>query len=101
MKKQGERILRDVDMVNVVAVLPGVTQPDRRVIVSGHYDSINMIPKPGFEDYRSRTDGSPSMVDFEKSIDLRVPGASDDVDCIQTTLKNRRNKWKRRSTTTS
>ena len=47
VKKQGTRILRDVEVVNVVAVLPGTTQPEKRVIVSGHYDSLNIVRKPG------------------------------------------------------
>src|ERR1700723_3250283 len=38
VKRQGTRILRDVEVVNVVAVLPGTTQPDKRIIVSAHYD---------------------------------------------------------------
>jgi hypothetical protein len=33
------RIPRDVNVVNVVAVQRGRTEPDRRVIVQGHYDS--------------------------------------------------------------
>src|SRR5438552_3444525 len=36
VKKQG-RIFRDVEIVNVVAVLPGTSQRDRRVLVTGHY----------------------------------------------------------------
>jgi hypothetical protein len=35
---QGERIVRDVRLRNVVAVLPGRTS--RRIYVSGHYDSL-------------------------------------------------------------
>lgn len=47
--KKGARrgqVIRDVDMSNVVAVLPGVTQKDRFVIVSAHYDSVNLVRKP-------------------------------------------------------
>jgi hypothetical protein len=44
--KQGTRILRDVEVVNVVGVPPGTTQPGQRVIVSGHYDSLNVVRKP-------------------------------------------------------
>src|ERR1700685_3677626 len=36
VKKQGTRILRDVDVVNVLAVLPGTTQPDKHLIVGAH-----------------------------------------------------------------
>jgi hypothetical protein len=50
----GSRIPNDVDLYNVVAVLPGTTNREQRVIVSAHYDTINMsrpagepAPKPG------------------------------------------------------
>jgi hypothetical protein len=66
------RIFRDVDMVNVVAVLPGTTNPEKRIIVSGHYDSINMLRKPG-------KDGQPGELDNEKSVDAPAPGVSDDA----------------------
>ena len=36
------RIFRDVEVVNVVAVLPGTTHPEKRIIISGHYDSLNI-----------------------------------------------------------
>jgi hypothetical protein len=36
VKKQGTRILRDVEVVNVVAVLPGTTQAADRLIVGAH-----------------------------------------------------------------
>src|SRR5271156_3018942 len=39
--KKGARqgmVIRDVDLSNIVAVLPGVTQKDRYVLVSAHYD---------------------------------------------------------------
>src|SRR5258705_8158626 len=37
---KGGRITRDVELRNVVAVLPGRTA--RRIYVSGHYDSVNL-----------------------------------------------------------
>jgi hypothetical protein len=49
LPKQGERIARDVELRNVVAVLPG--RSARRIYVSGHYDSLARDPKsttPGF-----------------------------------------------------
>src|SRR5258708_32854581 len=45
VKKKG-RIIRDVELHNVVAVLPGTTNKDRHSIVSGHYDSAVVIPPP-------------------------------------------------------
>src|SRR5579862_3596353 len=35
-----QRTPKDLDLVNIVAVLPGTIDKDRYVIVSGHYDSI-------------------------------------------------------------
>ena len=36
--KQGDRVTRDVELRNVMAVLPGRTA--RRFYVSGHYDTV-------------------------------------------------------------
>jgi acetylornithine deacetylase/succinyl-diaminopimelate desuccinylase-like protein len=50
LPKQGQRILRDVELRNVMAVLPG--KSPRRIYVSGHYDSLARDPKatrPGFD----------------------------------------------------
>lgn len=77
VKKQGTRILRDVDVVNVVAVLPGTTQPEKRIIVSGHYDSLNVVRKSGSgADAEAAVDDT---IDFEKSAEATAPGASDDA----------------------
>src|SRR5258708_8096341 len=45
VKKKG-RIVRDVTLHNVVAVLPGKVNPERRFIVSGHYDSAVIRRRP-------------------------------------------------------
>jgi len=89
VKKQGQRIFKDVDLWNVVAVLPGTKQPETQVVVSGHYDSLNLgnrpssAPGPG-------TDGAPggggtlnataglTPADFEKNANLPAPGVCDD-----------------------
>jgi putative aminopeptidase FrvX len=42
--RQG-RIIRDVELSNVIAVLPGTIQKDRYVLVTGHYDSVALIRK--------------------------------------------------------
>ncbi len=42
VKKNGQRIFKDVDLYNVVAVLPGKPCRETQVIVSGHYDSLNL-----------------------------------------------------------
>lgn len=41
-----DRLLRDVYLSNVVAVLPGVTERDRLILVTAHYDSVNIVRKP-------------------------------------------------------
>jgi hypothetical protein len=43
--RQGQMI-RDVELSNVVAVLPGTIHQDRYVLVTGHYDSVALIRKP-------------------------------------------------------
>src|SRR5438105_2714397 len=39
------QVIRDVELSNVVAVLPGTIHKDRYVLVTGHYDSIAVIRK--------------------------------------------------------
>jgi Peptidase family M28 len=48
VKKGGRRgqVIRDVDLSNIVAVLPGTTEKDRYVLVTGHYDSLVQVRKP-------------------------------------------------------
>jgi Peptidase family M28 len=43
--RQGQ-VIRDVDLSNIVAVLPGMTQKDRYVLVTAHYDSLDLVQKP-------------------------------------------------------
>jgi hypothetical protein len=81
VKKQGTRILRDVEVVNVLAVLPGTTQPDKRIIVSAHYDSLNAVRKPDAPEVTPEG-GEPAtddVIDFEKSIEAPAPGVTDDA----------------------
>ena len=40
------QILRDVELSNIVAVLPGGVHKDRYVLVTAHYDSITLMRKP-------------------------------------------------------
>jgi putative aminopeptidase FrvX len=42
--RQGQ-IIRDVELSNVVAVLPGTIHKDRYVLVTGHYDSVTFMRK--------------------------------------------------------
>ncbi len=39
-------ILRDVELANVIAVLPGGASKERQILVGGHYDSLNIAHKP-------------------------------------------------------
>ena len=63
---QGGRLPRDVELRNVVAVLPG--RSSRRIYVTGHYDSV-----------ARRTDGTgdPDGFDWTRA-DNDAPGANDD-----------------------
>jgi uncharacterized protein YciI len=45
--KKGGRIRRDLEVVNVVATLPGASQFDRHVLLTAHYDSLHLIARPG------------------------------------------------------
>jgi hypothetical protein len=43
--RQGQ-IIRDVELSNVVAILPGTIHRDRYVLATGHYDSVALVRKP-------------------------------------------------------
>lgn len=73
VKKQ-PRVFRDVEVVNVVAVLPGTINKDRQVIISAHYDSLNRVTKPG-----KPAPGEQPEVDEEKTVAARAPGVTDDA----------------------
>ncbi len=81
VKKQGTRILRDVDVVNVIAVLPGTTQRDKQVIVGGHYDSLNIVRKPDAPEVtpEGNEPAADDVIDFEKSIEAPAPGVTDNA----------------------
>lgn len=81
VKKQGTRILRDVEVVNVVAVLTGTTQPDRSIVVGGHYDSLNIVRKAGAAEFTAdgNEPATDDVMDFEKSIDAPAPGVTDNA----------------------
>src|SRR5947209_5713936 len=64
------RVYKDVRIYNVLAVLPGTTEPDRRIVVSGHYDSLNMI-------YKTDASGKRAL-DSEASVAAVAPGVTDD-----------------------
>ena len=40
------QVLRDVEVANVIAVLPGATEPAQQILVTAHYDSVHLHRKP-------------------------------------------------------
>jgi hypothetical protein len=64
-----QRLFKDVEIWNVVAVLPGTSEPERQVIVTGHYDSIHMVYQ--------EANGRPSL-DSEATVAAVAPGVTDD-----------------------
>jgi hypothetical protein len=78
LPKQGERIARDVELRNVMAILPGKSA--RRIYVSGHYDSLARRPKPT---QTSGSDGEAGQSSGQSPFDWAdadnfAPGANDD-----------------------
>ena len=45
-ESRASRIPSDVDLYNVVAVLPGTVNKEQRIIISAHYDTIAIEPAP-------------------------------------------------------
>jgi Peptidase family M28 len=100
VKKQGQRIFKDVDLYNVVAYLPGKKMPETVVVVSAHYDSLNLGTRPagaaagpgtetgagaGAGGAAGAAAGAPgnttanmTLADFEKNAELPAPGVCDD-----------------------
>jgi Peptidase family M28 len=93
VKKQGQRIFKDVDLYNVVALLPGKKMPETVVVVSAHYDSLNLGARPagaaaagpGTDAGAGSGAGAPgnttanmTLADFEKNAELPAPGVCDD-----------------------
>ncbi|HEX6736839.1 MAG TPA: M28 family metallopeptidase [Vicinamibacteria bacterium] len=69
LPKQGERVTRDVELRNVMAVLPG--KSPRRLYVSGHYDSVARRPRAG------STPSASGGFDWSAT-DTSAPGVNDD-----------------------
>jgi hypothetical protein len=69
LAKQG-RAFKNVEIWNVIAILPGTSEPDRQVLVSGHYDTINLV-------YKSGTAGAREL-DAEATAAAPAPGVTDD-----------------------
>ncbi len=74
---RGSRIPQDVDLYNVVAVLPGTVNREQRIVISAHYDSVNRTGTPPGEP------GYPPRPVLDPNID--APGVTDDgsgVACV-------------------
>ena len=66
---KGGRVTRDVELRNVVAILPG--RSARRIYVSGHYDTVNL----GAQGQQGLNTGTTAR---EADANLDAPGANDD-----------------------
>ncbi len=69
LAKQG-RAFKNVEIWNVVAVLPGASEPERQVLISGHYDTIDMV-------YKTDPNGGREL-DSEATVAAPAPGVTDD-----------------------
>jgi hypothetical protein len=70
--KQAGRIFRDVELHNVVAVLPGTLHPERHILLSAHYDSLAL--KKGPETLAAGEDLQFNADNMED----KAPGVTDD-----------------------
>ena len=77
VKKQ-KRVFRDVEIVNVVAVLPGTLNRERQILVAGHYDSLHLVRKPRPADPAAATD-TPEIDEEKSAAMLLAPGVTDDA----------------------
>ncbi|HSU33936.1 MAG TPA: M20/M25/M40 family metallo-hydrolase [Bryobacteraceae bacterium] len=71
LAKQNTRMVGNVEIWNVVAVLPGTSEPEQHVIVSGHYDTINMT-------YKTGPDGKRELDAEATAHAPEAPGVTDD-----------------------
>ncbi len=70
LAKQNARMPGNVEIWNVVAILPGTSEAEREVIVSGHYDSIQLVYKTGANGRRE--------LDAQATAAAPAPGVTDD-----------------------
>jgi hypothetical protein len=76
VKKQ-TRVFRDVEVVNVIAVLPGKTDKETQVLIAGHYDSLNIVTKKPIPP-EGLPPGERMEYDDEKTVAALAPGVTDD-----------------------
>ena len=82
MKRNNTRVPRDVDLYNVVAVLPGKLNPEHQFLISAHYDSI-VMPKRKEGD---AANDEPAKVDPALS-EPAAPGVTDDGSGVAAVLE--------------
>lgn len=78
---RASRVPRDVDLYNVVAVLPGTTDKEQRIIVSGHYDTVVMGRPTGAPAAPGANGGAAAAAGAAPPMrdpDLDAPGVTDD-----------------------
>lgn len=80
IKKSG-RVFRDVKLINVVAILPGTSQKDRQVLVTGHYDSLHIVRK------KPAREGELQAMDHEATVAADAPGVSDDASGVAAVME--------------
>ncbi len=81
MAKKRGRMMRDVEVTNVVAVLPGKTQPDVHVLITAHYDSVVLVRKPA-------VGSAPAAIDNAASASApKAPGVSDDASGVAAVME--------------
>lgn len=72
---RGSRITDEVDLYNVVAVLPGTINKEQRVMITAHYDSVNGVPSPSGD----------APAPARRDPNMPAPGVTDDgsgVACV-------------------
>ncbi|MEO8027325.1 MAG: M20/M25/M40 family metallo-hydrolase [Bryobacteraceae bacterium] len=80
VKKQ-DRIAREMDLYNVVAVLKGKVRPDEQILITGHYDSLVINRRPGAQSGQGggfapgEAPAAPPDIDYQKQ---DAPGVTDD-----------------------
>jgi hypothetical protein len=79
--KKSQRVPKDVDLANVVAILPGTVDKDRYVMISGHYESIAARRNPGAQRTDDGTPGNAADVDPD------APGVADDASGTAATME--------------
>jgi Peptidase family M28 len=79
--RKSQRVAHDVDLANVIAVLPGTVDAARFVVISAHYDSIAAHRGPG----TPRTDDEAPRTPQE--VEPVAPGVSDDGSGVAAVLE--------------